>query len=600
MLRYTVHLFGITVFAIALIWFAGPGDASQLAVADTGPVLWADTVHINLESSNEGTEVKAPQSRDTFFKAVKRLTETARHVRQGYMEDVDMEEIVNAGIEGMLSDLDRYSVLLEKQEYDNLMESTHGKYQGLGMRIDARDDRILIASPIEGTPAYRRGLRAGDVIWKIDGKSTEGMSTSDAADLMRGEAGTSVVLEIKRTGIPDLLEFEIERAVIELKSVNFSGIIPGTDIGYVRLSRFAEETSHELRQAISDLNEQGISALIFDLRSNGGGLLDQAKETAELFLNQGSEIVYTKGRNGSNERHYRSERPPLFPMEKPLVVLVDNGTASASEIVSGAIQDWDRGIIMGSTTFGKGLVQQIFPIASDGSAALKLTTAKYYVPSGRCIQRPERQGKGPLDLTVHDEEGSDSLTIEDKEIYYTNGGRMVYGGGGIIPDVEIEGETWKTIEINLERKSMFFDFAVQYVADHPETPADFEVDDKMVEEFADYIKENEFTYKSALQLGLEDLTETIATEGKEDVFKNSVEKMEKLVEAEKEADFTRSEDYIKRALKREIVRAIAGETGFYEQVVLKTDQSVIKAVELLNSQAEYTRIISEGQKKAEI
>ncbi|MBD3257898.1 PDZ domain-containing protein, partial [candidate division GN15 bacterium] len=380
MLRYSVQLFGITVFALALIWFAGPGDASQLSSEEVEPVLWADTVHLNLEEAESRSEVEEPsprQSRDTFLRSVRKLTQTAFNIRNHYMEEVDIDEIVKSGVTGMLSDLDRFSVVLEKSAYDNLMESTHGKYQGLGMQIDERDDRVVIISPIEGTPAYRKGLRAGDVIMEIDGESTYKMKSSDAASLMRGEAGTSVTLKIQRAGIADLIDFEVERAVIELKSVNYAGVVPGTNLGYVRLSRFAEETSHELRDAISELNEQGIEGLIFDLRSNGGGLLDQAKETAELFLEEGREIVYTQGRENQTERHYRSERPPLLPKDKPLVVLVDAGTASASEIVAGAIQDWDRGIIMGRTTYGKGLVQQIFPIANDGSMALKLTTAKY-------------------------------------------------------------------------------------------------------------------------------------------------------------------------------------------------------------------------------
>ncbi|MCK4607361.1 MAG: S41 family peptidase, partial [candidate division Zixibacteria bacterium] len=338
MFRYTVQLFGVTIFALALIWFVGIGEAVQ-NTASAEPVLWADTTHINLESGSRGSEETARNDRDSFLRDVKKLTQTAFNVRNQYMEEVDTEEIIKAGIVGMLSDLDRFSVLMEKSSYDALMESTDGKYEGLGMQIDSREGRIVIVTPIEGTPAYRKGLRAGDVIWEIDGKSTEDMSTSDGAKLMRGTAGTSVTLLINRSGIADMMEFELERAVIELKSVPYSGIVPGTDIGYVRLSRFAKETSHELRNALSELNEKNVSGLIFDLRSNGGGLLDQAKETAELFLEQGRQVVYTKGRYESSERHYYSDRPPLY-LDKPLVILVNEGTASASEIVAGAIQDW--------------------------------------------------------------------------------------------------------------------------------------------------------------------------------------------------------------------------------------------------------------------
>ncbi|MEA3297855.1 MAG: S41 family peptidase, partial [candidate division Zixibacteria bacterium] len=322
MVRYTIQLFGITVFALAMIWFVGTGEAVQMSEPDETQ-LWADTVHLDATENPSDSEENARQKRDSFLKDVKRLTQTAFNVRNQYMEEVNSEEIIKAGIVGMLSDLDRFSVLMEKSSYDRLMESTHGKYEGLGMQIDSRDNRIIIIAPIEGTPAYRKGLRAGDIVWEIDQKSTENMTTSDGAKLMRGTAGTSVTLLIKRAGIPDLLEFKVERAVIELKSVPYAGIIPGTNIGYVRLSRFAEESSHELREAISELNDQNASALIFDLRSNGGGLLKQAKKTAELFLEKGHEIVYTKGRHESSERHFYTDRSPLWPKEKPLVILVN-------------------------------------------------------------------------------------------------------------------------------------------------------------------------------------------------------------------------------------------------------------------------------------
>jgi carboxyl-terminal processing protease len=518
------------------------------------------------------------------------------------MEDVDMDKIINAGIRGMLSDLDRFSVLMEKQSYDALMESTHGKYEGLGLQIDSHGDHITIVSPIEGTPAYNKGLRAGDIIWEIDGKSTYEMTSSDAAKLMRGEAGTSIRLTIKREGIPDLLEFDVERAVITLKSVNYYGIIPGTNIGYVRLSRFAEETSQELRDAINDLNDQGISSLVFDLRSNGGGLLDQAKETAELFLKEGSEIVYTKGRFSNSERHYKSERPPIFPPDKPLVVLVDEGTASASEIVAGAIQDWDRGLIIGNTTYGKGLVQQLFPISPDRSEALKLTTAKYYVPSGRCIQKPEHQAKNHGEMTADEDVSTDLDTakVSNREVYYTNGGRVVYGGGGIVPDIIMDRETWKPIEINLERKSMFFDFAVKYIADHPEVKPDLQVTPEVLAQFQTFIKDKDFEYKTSLQVALEDLEKTVNDQDKQAVFASSIDDMKTLIDQEKQNDFNASTDYIKRAIKREIVRAIAGERGVYEQTILKTDKTVQKAVEVLESPKDYARLITETKPKSEL
>ncbi|MEW6412133.1 MAG: S41 family peptidase [Candidatus Zixiibacteriota bacterium] len=603
MVRYSLQLFGITVFALALIWVVGSGEAVQTSKVNAEPVLWADTVHINTEEPVQ-PEQTDQSDRDTFLSDVKKLTQTAFNIRNQYMEEVDTKEIIKAGIVGMLEDLDRFSVLMEKSSYDALMESTHGKYEGLGMQIDGRGDRIVIITPIEGTPAYRRGLRAGDVIYEIDGVSTEGMSSSDASAMMRGKAGTSVVLMIQRAGIKDLMEFEIERAIIELKSVNYYGVIPGTNIGYVRLSRFAEETSHELREAVTALNEQNVGSLIFDLRGNGGGLLDQAKETAELFLERGREIVYTKGRFESSERHYYSDRAPIFTPDKPLVILADEGTASASEIVAGAIQDWDRGLIVGANTYGKGLVQQIFNISNDGSMALKLTTAKYYVPSGRCIQKADKQGKNfddhPDMLEDDSAETSDTMTVSEKEIYYTNGGRVVYGGGGIVPDIEVERETWKPIEINLERKSLFFDFAVKYVSEHPDVKPDFVVTDDIVSQFRRFIKEKDFDYQTSLQIALEKLEAEVKDEGRQDIFQGAVDSLRVLVAKEKEDDFDESRDYITRTIKREIVAAVAGERGVYEEIVLKSDPTITKAIEILSTPGEYSELLTADEKKAEL
>ncbi len=601
MLRYTSQLLGVTVFALVLIWLAGPGDAGQLTQASE-PVLWADTVQINLNELNLAPD-SATQNRDSFMKNVRKLTQTAFNIRNQYMEEVDVDKIIRAGIVGMLTDLDRFSVLMEKSSYDALMESTHGKYEGLGMMIDQREDRVVIISPIEGTPAYRRGLRAGDIIWSIDGHDTHEMKTSDASKLMRGKAGTSVKLTIKRPGLADLMDFDVERATIELKSVNYAGVVPESNIGYVRLSRFAEETSHELREAITNLNNQNVSGLILDLRSNGGGLLDQAKETAELFIKEGAEIVYTRGRYADSERHYKSERPPLFP-DKPFIILVDEGTASASEIVAGAVQDWDRGLIIGNTTYGKGLVQQIFPISNDGSMALKLTTAKYYVPSGRCIQKPDRQEKdnphAGLDLTESeavDSAAADTMSVVEREIFYTNGGRIVYGGGGIVPDIEVDRETWEPIEINLERKSMFFDFAVEYVTKNPDIKADFTVTDQLVEDFRKFIADKKFAYKSSMQVALEDLKKTAEAGKNDSMYSAAIANLENLVEKEKQHDFDKSKDYIRRAIKREVVSSIAGERGVYENIVLRTDKTVQKAIEILTAPKEYSRLITEGQTK---
>jgi carboxyl-terminal processing protease len=601
MKKFSLSIVSLTAFLLGLIWVVGTGEAIQKP--ETKMIFLADTVHINLqdtEQTDEG-EVKAEETRETLFKEIKKFNQTVYDIKNRYMEDIETSELINAGIRGMLKNLDRFSVLMEKKSYDRLMESTHGKYEGLGMEIDSRDDYIVVITPMEGTPAYRIGLKSGDQILKIDGKSTLKMTTSDAAKLMRGTAGTSVNLTVKREGLSQSLDFEVERAVIELKSVNYYGVIPETNIGYIRLSRFAEETSHELRDAINELNSKNIDGLVFDLRSNGGGLLQQAVETAELFVDEGKLVVYTRGKFAGTERRHYSKRVPLFP-DKPLVVLVNEGTASASEIVSGAIQDWDRGIVVGRPTYGKGLVQQIFPIGSNGEVALKLTTAKYYIPSGRCIQKSEIEKKSdaPEDIAESDLEldsvNTDIMSISDREVFYTNRGRAVYGGGGILPDVEIVNDAvYQPIEINLERKRLFFDFAVKYVAAHEGLNTDLEITEDIIDEYKAFLKSKDFTYETDLEISLDELKELIEEKEKNELFASAIDDFEEVVQKEKEADFNNSIDYIKKALKREIISKLAGQRGIYEKIVLINDDEVLKAVELLRNNDEYTRILTEGQ-----
>ncbi|HWR83591.1 MAG TPA: S41 family peptidase, partial [Candidatus Deferrimicrobium sp.] len=261
--------------------------------------------------------------------------------------------------------------------------------------------------------------------------------------------------------------------------------------------------------------------------------------------------------------------------------------------------------IIGYTTYGKGLVQQIFPLSADGELALKLTTAKYYVPSGRCIQKPEKQDKrklpDPHDETADEGTEVDTLTVaEEKEIFYTNGGRVVYGGGGIVPDIEIERESWQPIEINLYRESMFFDFAVKYLAEHPDTRPDFEVSDEVVAQFRQFVKDKKFDYKSSLQVALEDLGKTISSEGEDSLFSGVLDSLNALANVEKAQDFDRSVEYIRKSIKREMVAAVAGQRGVYDEVVLKTDPAVTKAIQILTTPQEYSKLISkgQGQKKA--
>ena len=549
----------VAILSIFIIWIVGFGQVSERVV-------------------------EAKEEKDTMFDYVQLINSVAWNIEAKYVEEVDLKEMVYSGIRGMLEILDPFSDMKDKEAYEQLMEVTHGKYEGLGMAIALRNEIITVMSPIEGTPAYRKGIRAGDKIVEINGQSTIGMDTEGAAKLMRGQAGTKVLLKIKREGLLEPLEYELERAVIQLKNVPYYGEVED-NIGYIRLSRFSEETSKELKDALNDLRNKNLQGLILDLRSNGGGLLSQAVETADLFLEKDKLIVYTQGRKQERIREYLSQGGTLYE-HGPLAVLVDEGTASASEIVAGAIQDWDRGVIIGQTTFGKGLVQQVFEMPKD--VYLKLTIAKYYVPSGRCIQRPERAKKHP---SLDEKTEEDSL---ENEIFYTKGGRKVYGGGGIVPDVVCEQEELKPIEINLERQQVFFDFAVEYISKNKDITRDFEVTDEILAKFREFLKEKNFTYRTYVEMQLDTLEKTIKAQEKTELYSSQIDAMKNTIEQEKKLDFDKSLDYIKDAIKRDVLRNKFGETAVYEESLTKTDLCVRKAIEILTSKNKYTSLLEAG------
>ncbi len=558
--KYGFIALALALISVAIIWVVGLGEAT------------------------EETKGMPEDERNTLLSNVKLLDNVAYWINSKYVDSVDVKLMIRSGINGMIETLDPFSDLQDVTEHDRLMEATEGKYEGLGMTISEREGSITVISPIEGTPAYRMGIRAGDQIVKIDGKSTEGMSTEDASRLMRGEHGTSVILSIKREGAAEILDYKIERAIIELKNVPYYGVIDG-GIGYVRLTKFSKDSGKELKDAIVDLESKGIKGLIFDLRNNGGGLLDQAVETGNLFLDQGKQIVYTQGRSEA-KRDFNATQMPVYP-DGPMVVLVDGGTASASEIVSGAIQDWDRGVIIGNTTFGKGLVQQVFGMPNN--TYLKLTIAKYYIPSGRCIQKPEIAKRSALRKMVT--EGPDSIVTSQKEVFYTKGGRKVYGGGGIVPDINLDYPTLKPIEYNLERQSMFFNFAVSYIAKNPNIPREFDIDNNVLEEFKAFLKEKNFIYKTPLELDLDSLKSDMERQNKLEMFSSAMADMRKSVDKDKEGDFDKSIDYIKRSLKRDILSNLYGEKAFYEQILLKTDPFIQKAYEILTNDKEYKKLL---------
>jgi carboxyl-terminal processing protease len=527
---------------------------------------------------------------DNLYANIKLFDRVAINLNSKYVEPIDSKELIYTGIRAMLQTLDPYTQFFEKSDYDELMVQTKGKFGGLGIEIGIRDEILTVISPIVGTPAYEIGLQAGDRIVKIEGQSTQGITTQEAVKKLRGPKGTKVTITVEREGELEPIDYTITRDIIEIKSVPYyDQIKPG--IGYIHLARFSENAEHELEAALQTLVDEKIDGLILDLRNNPGGLLPQAVHVANLFLDEGQLIVYTLGRASNSSAQYKATRPPLYG-NKPLIILVNRGSASASEIVSGAVQDWDRGIILGTNTWGKGLVQTIIP--TDQETALKLTTAKYYTPSGRCIQRDDGEDEDPETLAELSPEEDPNTPEEnsreaiEREEYKTAGGRIVYGGGGITPDVIVKQDRLTTLEYELLRNSMFFRFAVRYVAHHDDVPQDFEVDDQLLGEFMNFLKEENFTYTNAAEKQLQELKETIQKSEYDSGIETTLAQLREQLAAEKEDDFQRSEDYIKKTLKLEIISKLYGREARYEQGV-KVDPQITAALEILTTPGRYER-----------
>jgi carboxyl-terminal processing protease len=432
-------------------------------------------------------------------------------VEDQYVGEVDGKTLVEDAIDGLLQTLDPHSNYLRPESFADMRDEQRGKFSGLGIQITKRgpDKPLTIIAPIDDTPAFRAGLLSGDVISEIEGQPTIDMTVHDAVKLLKGEKGTRVNITIERPGDDEPFEVSIERDDIPIESIRVAHMIDD-EVGFVRISNFTSTTAGELDHAVADLTEQGMTRLIIDLRNNPGGLLEQAVQVSERFVPQGELIVYTRGRiNGANQ-DYVAKRG-VDRVDLPLVVLVNGSSASASEIVSGAIQDHDRGLVVGESTFGKGLVQRVIPLPDGG--ALAVTTAKYYTPSGRLIQRDYSNLEdyylhrdGSEDAGDDDDEGADEHGDEgsadraqpdDREVFYTDAGRKVFGGGGIMPDYVVEAERAPQLLARLIRENLIFDFSVRYGNAHEDLARDFTIDDETFESFRRFLDEREFEFEDA-------------------------------------------------------------------------------------------------------
>lgn len=533
-----------------------------------------------------------------------------QEISKKYVQPVDPDRFMKAGINGMLETLDPYTVLIEQEANSHLQIITTGKYGGLGMKIGQRDGvPTVVEQPFEDDPAGKAGIREGDRIVEVNGESTKNLSINEVAGRLRGEIGTPVTIKIEREGEPEPLEFRLIRAEITVLDVSYSGIVKD-GVGYIKLAGFSKNAGYEIQQAVRDLKGRGATSLILDLRSNPGGLLDAAVSVSENFVPKGALVVSTKGRVEGSAKEYLSEKEPVAG-NLPLVILVNEFSASASEIVAGAVQDLDRGVIIGAPTFGKGLVQTVVPITRD--AALKITTAKYYTPSGRLIQRPDRlpHANGNALTATGSEDGEEadglagpavresalsSLSEDSTTMYRTRGGREVHGGGGIRPDIRMDSPRLSRYEDRLLRKSMMFQFALTYAHQHPNLPRDFEVDDAMLAEFKKFLQEKNFTYVSESEEALADLKNIAKEEGYLDKLAVEMAGLEKALAVQKTDDFSRSRDFIGRELKKEITAKLFG-TRARVEATLHDDPVVQEALNVLSNPNRYNEILAVAAKK---
>ena len=516
-----------------------------------------------------------------------------------YVDTVNAEKMIQTGVEGMLSLTDPYTEYYPEEEVSSLKEMTTGKYGGIGaaIRYYEAKDRIAVVEPTEGMPAAEAGVKAGDIILSVGGKEMVRGDmkprefSSKVSEALRGEPGTSFVLKVLRPLKNDstVMEFKITRKNIRTNPVPYYGMVKDS-IGYLALSSFTENSGKDFKKAFIELKQKGAKSLIIDLRDNGGGSLSEAVDIVNLYVPKGQEIVVTKGKVRQAQGSYKTQNEPV-DTQIPLAVLVNGATASASEIVSGSLQDLDRAVVIGSRTFGKGLVQTIRPLPYNGT--LKVTTSKYYIPSGRCIQA--------IDYAKKNADGSvartpDSLTT----VFHTAAGREVRDGGGIRPDIEVKGDKIPNIVFYLMNDDLIFDYATQYCWDHPTLASvdDFKLTDADYEAFKKLVKSRNFTYDRQSEKMLKSLKEIAEFEG----YMTEAAEEFKALEKKLNHNLDRDLDYFAKPIKEYISQEIVTRY-FYQRGAamerLKDDTDLEEAIKVLQNPVRYREILSASVKKDE-
>lgn len=508
------------------------------------------------------------------------LTTIYKELNSNYVDEVDYGDLMKTGIDAMLQELDPYTVFISEAEIEDYTFMTTGQYGGIGALIHKQGNFVVISEPYEGSPAIKAGLQAGDRILKINEKEVQNKSVSDVSLLLKGQPGTKLNLLINRDG--EQINKSVIRENVAIPNVAYSQLFDD-GVGYIKLTGFTQNSGKEVKDALLKLKESGgLTGLILDLRDNGGGLLNEAVNIANLFVKKGEMVVSTKGKTPDRNKSYKTLIQPLEP-DIPLVILVNGMSASASEIVAGAIQDLDRGVIIGERTFGKGLVQNIIPLSYN--TQMKITVAKYYIPSGRCIQSIDYAHRDSLGRTINI---PDSLTTA----YKTKGGRTVYDGAGINPDILIEQPQLSNISISLLTKYLFFDYANHFRKSHESIPpaGEFEITDEEFNNFINWLSDKDYDYVSRSEMMLADLKKTAETEKYYEDLTQEFELLESKMIHNKQDDLNKFRPEIERILKNEIVARYHYQKGRVEAAI-KDDIEVKTARELLKDSKQYNGIL---------
>lgn len=521
---------------------------------------------------------------EKYFEITKNLDIFAtlyKEVNTYYVDDVDPNQLIKTGINAMLESLDPYTNYIPEDDIEDYRTMTTGQYGGIGALIGTRNGRNMIIMPYEGFPAHEAGLKIGDEIITVDGINVKEKAYTDISKLLRGQANSKLIIAVKRYETPDLIQVEMTREKITIDNVQYYGMVED-GIGYIKLSDFTTNAGKEVKNAVVELKGKGATKFIVDLRGNPGGLLNEAVNVSNIFIPKGSEVVSTKGKMTDWNKTYKALNPPV-DTEMPLVILTSSSSASASEIVAGVVQDYDRGVLVGQKTFGKGLVQATRPLTYNSQ--LKVTTAKYYIPSGRCIQA--------IDYSHRNDDGSvgkvpDSLKVAFK----TKNGRTVYDGGGVDPDIQVDLEYLAPIAVSLVGNGLIFDYATEYYYSHPTVASsrDFRLTDQEYQQFITWLKDKDYDYTTRVESTIDDLIKMAKKEKYYEDIDDQIYSLKEKVQHNKDTDLQKFKSDIKQILEEEISSRYYLRKGVVE-TSFNSDEAIRAAVEVLNDSARYAELL---------